>query len=253
MRRAWIILLLGIVGCNSQQQQIKDLTDSGEVALGGNQYDKTVADADEALHLAPTPLAYYLRGRAEEDRPKPDSTIESADLSKAKADYQAALALRPETTVEARCRAGLANIAFSQGDYSEASYQWNGAIDNLDQPDLRANALYRIGECEQRLGRFDDADRTFARVVSEYPDEDVAAKAQARLGVRGFYVQVGAFASTSDAQSAIRAAEAAGLRCRQYSDQGLIAVRGGPYTTYSEAQIAKDAVAGQFTDAVIGP
>jgi tetratricopeptide (TPR) repeat protein len=241
------------VGCSSNQQRIEDEVEAGEVSLGGNQYESAVSHANEALHIGANARAYYLRARAEEDRPKPTDSIAQADLAKARLDYQAAVNLHPGQPLEARARAGLANVAFSTGDYAIAAFQWETALDDLDQADYRAMALYRIGECQQRLGRFDDADSTFDRLLKEYPDQDVAARAKARKGVRGFYVQLGAYAKLDDAQDAIRKANEAGLSCRPVSDQGLIAVRGGPFYNYADAEKAKATVAAQFADAVIGP
>jgi tetratricopeptide (TPR) repeat protein len=151
------------------------------------------------------------------------------------------------------CQAGLANVAFGLGDYSTAIFQWDSAIDDLEEAQWRAYALYRVGESQQRLGRFADADKTFARVIQEYPDQDVAIKAQARTGVRGFYVQVGSFAKTDDAQAAIKTAADAGVTCQEVSDQGLFAVRAGPFSTYADAVKAQGTLAGQFPDATIGP
>ncbi|MGA2233814.1 MAG: tetratricopeptide repeat protein [Tepidisphaeraceae bacterium] len=248
-----ILICLVTSGCSSDQQRIQDEVEAGEVALGGNQYDSAVSHADEALHIGANARAYYLRARAEEDRPKPSDSIAAADLAKAKDDYTAAFTMHPGQPLEARARAGLANVAFSTGDYAVAAFQWETALDDLDMPEYRALALYRIGECQQRLGRFDDADKTFDRLIQQYPDQDVATKAQARKGVRGFYLQLGAFAKMDDAQAAIKKASDAGLFCRPVSDQGLIAVRGGPYYTYADAEKAKATVATQFTDPIIGP
>jgi len=248
-----MVMLLMAGGCISDQQKISDKIEDGEVALGGERYDVAMSDADDALHIGQSAQAYYLRGRAEESRPKPDDQIAAADLSSAQADYQSALGLHPGQPLEARCHAGLANIAFVQNDYSTALYQYTLAVDNLDRPDWRALSLYRMGECQQRLGHFEDADRTFALVCQEYPTDDIAAKAQAREMVHGFYVQIGAFAQPADATAAMRSAKNAGLDCQLIADQGMIAVRGGPFSTYTDALHARAAVAAQFPDAVIGP
>jgi|GEM_PF-2269506 len=253
--RAALLLAVGILAaaCNSNPQAAADKVSDGEVALGGNRFDAAVADADESIRLSPTAPAYYLRARAEEDRPKPDANIAAADLSKAKTDYQTAIDLHPGAGLTARSRAGLANIAFTQNDYSLAVFNLTMAVDDLEQPEWRANALYRIGESQQRLGRFDDADKTFKRLSDEYPDQDVATKARTREGVRAFYLQIGAFKSQDDARKAMVDAKNAGLACDTVADHGLVAVRGGPYTSYADAVRAKATVAQQFPDAIVGP
>lgn len=257
MRYAWcmaaICSLLFSCGCSSDQERIQDNIDAGEVALGGNRYDAAVADADAAINIHPTAEAYYLRGRAEEDRPKPDDQIAAADLASARTDYKSALDQQPSKPLAARCRAGLANIAFIQGDYDVALYEWTIAIDDLEDDRWKAQALFHMGECQQRLGRFDDADKTFKRVTQLYPDQEVANEAQGRIGVHGFYVQLGTFANLSDAQAAMTAASTAGLSCRQTVDNGQTTVRCGPYSTYADAQRGKTAIAAQYPDATVGP
>jgi tetratricopeptide (TPR) repeat protein len=254
LRALFIAPLIALpLACNFNAQKIAEKLDAGEVALGGGLYDSAISDADDANRLTPTAQAYYLRGRAEEDRPKPDANLAVADWEKARTDYQAALNLHPPKALAARCRAGLANIAFAQEDYAVATFQYMTALDDLEQPDWRANALYRIGEAQQRVGRFDDADKTFKRLESEYPDQAVTAKGIAREGVKEFFVQVGTFADLNAAQAALTTVQHAGLTARQIADQGLIAVRAGPYATYIEAEKAQATIAGQFPGAKVGP
>jgi tetratricopeptide (TPR) repeat protein len=254
---AWLALLATAIlltsGCTSNFEKSQDAIEAGEVALGGNRYQAAIDRADEAIHFVPSAPAYYLRARAEEDRPKPDANITLADFDKAKADYQAALAQHPDAALSARCQAGLAHIAFAEGDYPTAITQWTTALPGLDQPDLQAMALCRIGECQQRLGQFDEADKTFQRVRDQYPDQDAANTAQARQGIRNFYVQLGSFAQEMDAGAAILIAAKSGIRCRESSDHGLIAVRTDPYKTYAEAQRAQATLAATYPNAVVGP
>jgi tetratricopeptide (TPR) repeat protein len=253
--QSWLALLFLVLaaGCSAAPRTAAEDVDDGLVAIGGRRYDVAVEDADEAIHLVPSPQAYYVRARAEEERPKPDSGIASADLAAAKTDYQSALDLHPPQPLEARCRAGLAQVDYDGDDYAGALYQWTTALDNLDQPDWKADALYRIGECQQRLGRFDDADATFARVDREYADQDVATKAQARQGVRGFYVQLATFSNPDDAKAAVKAANSAGAKARMIADNGSLVVRAGPYTTYLEAKRLQQALVQQYPDAFVGP
>lgn len=248
-----VLLLALAVGCESNEQKIADHISQGEVALGGQRYDVAESEADEALRLGTSAQAHYLRGRAEESRPKPNAMLEASDLSEARGDYQAALNLNPGEPLASRCRSGLANVAFAQNDYSTALFQWTSALDNLDEPEWRAFALYRIGQCQQRLGRFNDADATFQQVIQQYPMQEVAMRAQAEESVRGFYVQVGAYSNPDDASGIAKSARAAGLPCKLVAVQGLIAVRSGLYSTYSDALQARESVSGQFPDAVIGP
>jgi tetratricopeptide (TPR) repeat protein len=257
MPNAWLVLLLTAIlittGCNSNPQRAQDAIDAGEVALGGNRFQDAIEQADESIRLVPSAAAYYLRARAEEDRPKPDADITLADFDRAKADYQSALKMTPDAALTARCHAGLAHIAFAEGDFTTAMTEWTTALPGLDQPELQAFALCRIGECKQRLGQFDEADKAFQRVRDLYPDQEAAITAQARQGIRGFYLQIGSFTQLDDATAAQSAAEKAGVPCGQASDHGLFAVRAGPYKTYAEAQQAQAKLSATFPNAAVGP
>jgi tetratricopeptide (TPR) repeat protein len=257
MRNAWRTVLAAAMilagGCHSNVEKAQDHVESGEVALGGNRYDAAVADADAAIHESATADAYYLRARAEEDRPKPDSIITATDLAKARADYQAALDMSPSPVLQGRCHAGLANVAFSVEDYPTAITQWQSSLETLLEPQWRAFAQFRIGMCQQRLSKFDDADKTFQSVSEQFPDLDVSVMAKARQGIRGFYLQLATYSTIPDAEAAIQTAKTAGVTCREAGDQGLYAVRAGPFATYALARQAQAMVIGQFPGASIGP
>ncbi len=247
------IFAFTLSGCGTNQQKIQDNVDAGQVALGGNRYEAAIDAADRALEIGPSAQAYYIRARAEEDRPKPDNNITEADLQKAKNDYQSALNLDPPPALAARCRVGLANFAFAHEDYAGAITNWTSAVDGLDQPQWRAMALFRMGQAQQRLGQFDAANKTFQRIRDDYPDQDIASRAKDLQDVRAYYVQVGTYTNIDDAETAVKKATGAGVTCRQVSDQGLIAVRGGPYADYAEARKAQDALNGLFPAVVIKP
>jgi tetratricopeptide (TPR) repeat protein len=244
---------LSAAGCSDNKEKFADAIDSGQVALGGQRYDVAQFEADEALRIKPSAEAHYIRGRAEEERPKPDADIAASDLNRARTDYQAAIDLHPDPVLEARCRVGLANVAFAQGDYTTAVAQWTAAFDGLDQPEWRAMDLYRIGEAQQRLGQFDAADKSFARVRNEYADQDVAARAEARQGITGFYVQAGSYSALADAQNAVADAKTTGVDCRIVSDQGLYAVRTANLSNYALAKQILASLLPQFPRASIGP
>ena len=247
-----LFALSAFPGCTAQKTAEEELAD-GQVSLGGSRYDLAVEHATASIKLKPTADAYYLRARAEEDRPKPDSDIAAADLGKARDDYRAALDFHPPQPIKSRSQAGLANVSFSLDDYDTAIFEWLSCVDDLDDPQWKASALIGVGEAQQRMCPFSVADKTFQRVVKDYPETDAATKAQLRIGVAGYFVQIGAFNNIDDAQNALKSAQAAGFSCRQVGDQGLYAVRGGPYWTYADAKKAKATIIQQFPNAIVGP
>lgn len=251
-------------GCtaNNASSDARAKLDAGNQAFQAHQYDTAIADANTVLAEHPsgpeTAEAYYLRGRAVEDRVSPQTTPDSRarDLGEARADYEGALRSTPPPWLEARIHAALANIAYQQDDYPTALREWTTAYPNLDQADWKAWALYRIGLSQQRLGRFDEADQTFSQVQRLYAPAaggEPAQRARQHQGVRGFYVQVGAYSRRNDADRAAAAVRAAGLPPQEADDHGLQAVRAGPVPSYAQAQSLKARLAGTFPGATIIP
>src|SRR5205823_8410190 len=142
--------------------------------------------------------------------------------------------------------------SYYMDDYSTAIEQWATAYPNLDDKDQKAWALLRIGLSQQRLGHFEQADGTLARVMREYPDAPPAKAAREKIGVRQFYVQLAAFANAGSALNASYEMRKAGLVTSLGMDtQGRHLLRVGPLGTYAEARGVKARVAGQYPDAMI--
>lgn len=230
----------------------------GYEALEARQYDAAIAQADAYLQKVPAGIgsadAMYLKGRAIEQRPAADITESQANLKSAGNLYQQALGLKPAPRTEAYIRASLANVKFFQDDYNDALSQWSTAYEKITEPDVQAVVLYRIGICQQRLGRFTDADRTFAAVQQRYPKSSVAAAAKAHAGARQFWVQLATFKSTSGADKAVAELLKQGVTVQRSSDsQGRTVLRVGPLTTYDQARATKAKFTSTYADAMIVP
>ena len=110
-----------------------------------------------------------------------------------------------------------------------------------------------MGVCEQRLGRFDDADRTFQRVEQQYPGSEYVPYARSREGIRGFYVQVGVYSKQSDIQKAASAVASAGSAPLKTNDKGLTVIRTSDVPSYDQAQDLKERLASRYPDARVMP
>jgi tetratricopeptide (TPR) repeat protein len=247
--------LVLLTACSDSSPQRQALT-AGEQALQAQQYDRAQRDADWVVAsgvAADAAEANYLRGEAIEQRPKPDPAAAKADLAQARQDYCTALGEKPDPALQARLHSQLGNVAYFQEDYAVALQQWTIAYHQLDQPVWKQWVLYRMGICQQRLGRFADADRTFELVQGEYPGTEVARRAQARQGVHGFYVQVGAFTDAGDAQKAAYTIGAVGSIPEETDQRGLKVVRTAGVPSYAQAAALKNRLATQYPDAAIMP
>ena len=248
-------LLMMMTACADTSPQRRELS-AGEDALRAQQYDRALRAADVVVASgvsADAAEAHYLRGQAIEERPKLDKGAANADLAEARRDYCTALEEKPSPELQARLHGQVGNVTYFQEDYAVALQQWTIAYQQLNNPLWKQWVLYRMGICQQRLGRFVDADRTFEIVQGDYPGTEVASRAHAREGVHGFYVQVGAFTDAGDAQKAAYVVGATGSIPQEVDQHGLKVVRTAGVPSYSQAAALKNRLIGQYPDARIMP
>ncbi|MBV8780814.1 MAG: hypothetical protein JO353_05390, partial [Phycisphaerae bacterium] len=167
-------------GCAADKAEKENLT-AGYSALDSRQYDQAIQLADKQIQQNKddegTAEALYLKGRAYEQRAKPQGQQAGSDLMLAAQCYQQALLHSPAPKLEGYIHASLGNVDYWRDDYSGAVRQFSAAYDLLDGSDLKSFVLYRAGLSQQREGMFDLADQTFAAVQSRFPNTDAARRA----------------------------------------------------------------------------
>jgi tetratricopeptide (TPR) repeat protein len=246
-------------GCAGDNAARENLT-SGFASLQSQQYEDAIGRADAQLAKTPhgngTPEALYLRGRAIEQRAKSNPHAVAADLASARQTYVDALNLKPSAPLDAYIRTSLANVAYWQDDYATAMQQWSAAYGKLGERSGECDPfiLYRIGLCQQRLGQFDAADRTFATVIQRYPTTEAADRARQHSGFRSFAVQLATFASVQSADRATTELRKEGLTPTRLVDpRGGHVLRVGPANTYAAAQQLRQRFASKYPEAIIVP
>jgi len=246
-----------------KSNEVKPALESAYAAFERKQLDAAMTGADRVLVGNPAgpgaAEAHYLRGRVLEERAQEAARKEEipeakSNLQAARDAYNAGLSAKPAPAVEGNLRAGVANVAYFQEDYSTAISQWTVAADKIADPQTKAWVLYRVGLSQQRFGNFPDADRTFATVQKDFPGSEPAKRAAAHQGVRGFHVQVGVFGATANADGAVTDLRKEGVIALIVADPaGRHIVRVGPVPTYEQAKALKTRLAGKYPDAVIIP
>src|SRR6266566_3763466 len=251
------LFVAGGLGCASakDQQNLRE----GYSALDQKNYEKAIAAGDDYLQKYPSgngaAEAAYLRGRGFEQRTKGSDAESMANLREARGSYEKALTLMPSKQLEGYIRTSLGNVAYWMNDFGAAEVNWNAAYDKLDPGDLKAWVLYRIGLSQQRLGKWEAADETFAQVEKQFPRSEQAARAASHQGARAFYVQVAAFSSPQPAESLVKTLRGQGYPVGRFEkkEKGLQLVMAGPLKRYEEAVAMRNRLGGQYRDAVIVP
>jgi tetratricopeptide (TPR) repeat protein len=237
----------------------QDQLQQGYDDLERRQYDAAIGKADAFLASntsggAGSAEALYLRGRALEQKVAANPHESGQNLQSARSAYIDALKHDPSPQLEAHIRASLANVAYFQDDYQTALNQWGSAYDKLESPDSRAWVLYRIGLSHQRMGRFDEADKSFAAVQKQYPNTIPAQRAREHAGATGFFVQLGTFNSAAGADRATATIREQGMAPVRLTDtKGRHLLRVGPFRSYAQAQAIKRKFSGTYSDAMIIP
>jgi tetratricopeptide (TPR) repeat protein len=251
----FLVSTLVLASCTGSPQSRQDLN-LGKQALDVGQTDDAIRDADAVIASNDGPAmaeAYYLRGYAIEIRPKSDNIAAAHDLALARESYSRGLNYDPRAAIAGRLHVQLGNVCYYQEDYSAAVPELMAAYNTLDGSQPKDLILYRIGIGEQRLGRFDDADRTFQRVQQDYPGSAYSAPAHAHQGIRGFYVQLGAYSQDRDIEAAARAVAAAGSAPLKTTEKGLTVIRTADVPSYAQAQQLRQQLASLYPDARVMP
>lgn len=252
-------MMLALAGC-AQQPQTRETLNGGYGALTDNRLDDAQAAADKVLasehNGRGAAEALYLRGRVSEERSRQakDEAEQKQLANDARQNYVRALSQKPAPKLEAAVRTQLANVAYYQEDFATAAREGAAAYANLESPGEQAWALYRVGLSQQRLGRFADADQTFAAVQQRYANTEPARRAASRAGARAFHVQVGIFTDSSNAQRTAAALKTDGysaVKSNDSSGKQIIAV--GPVATYAEAKVLQARLAAKYPGAMILP
>jgi outer membrane protein assembly factor BamD (BamD/ComL family) len=252
-----IVVSLFLTGCASDATAKKEL-DEGYSALDEHQYDSAMAHADAFLEKTPTgngsAEALYLRGRAYEQKTAANPAQSQANLKAAREAYVEALTRSPSPKLEAYIRTSLANVAYFQDDYVTAATEWTTAYDKLEDKEVKAWVLYRVGICRQRLGQFADADKIFKMVQEQYPDTTPAQRAKEHEGVRTFAVQFATFNAAAKADAAAASLRSSGVAVNKQTDsQGRSVIMSGPMPSFQQAQSVRTRFAGTYPDALILP
>lgn len=253
---ALVLCLLGIGGCGAPTggsmeaaQQAFDRRDFHEAVRQTEQYLRA-GGHDNAKAAA----ALYLQGRAYEEMPAADDAEAARNLAAARRAYVQALQLDPPQALAGRIRTGVANVAYFQEDYTTALQQWSAAYQQTDLEDQKPWILYRIGLANQRLGRFEEADRIFAQVQQQYPNTEPARRAREHQGHRAFHVQVGVFTQPTLATRLIEELRRGGYTASQTVDsRGRHVVLVGPSPTWAQARQLRDRLKAHYPDALIVP
>jgi TolA-binding protein len=146
-----------------------------ERAMGMKDYASAKTLYSQAIEAAPedgkyVPHAYLGRGTAE-------AALNENDP--ASLDFTEALRFDHEIKVSMRARFELANLRLKARDYENASKDFMLVAILYDDPKYTPPALFKAGECFERIGKKDEAQKAFLELTTKYPENGWAKKVKA--------------------------------------------------------------------------
>ncbi len=248
------VLLLAVGGCtppllNKNDDKVftsgYDDYQAGRYKDADRKFSEVVADNPQSAALSEV---YYFRGL---------TRLQESRRNEARADFQAGATHYGRELTQIYSMTCLANMEYEDGHDQQAVPLYRTVLEH-PVPGLPTDKiLYRLGVSLQRLGRWNEADETFARLLKDHSDSPLAAEARIRTQADSFTLQAGAF--TDRAKAATLAAR---LRQDGYPVVLAVVAAGGKtfhvvnvghYHTAAEAQAASTRLAGKGYHCIMRP
>ncbi len=175
----------------------------------------------------------------------------------AKADFQQGASRYGRELTQIYSAVALANLVYEEGNDRQAVHLYQQVL-QCDLGEVPVDAvLFRLGVGLQRLGRWREADDTFAHLINKYGKSQLRTAAQRRFQASFFTVQMGAFVDRRNARSL-----AGKLRAEKWpvvvglvagADKTLHTVSVGRYRTYLDARAVARKLKAKGHSVVIKP
>jgi tetratricopeptide (TPR) repeat protein len=194
--------------------------------------------------------AYYLRGLCYYQ-------MGPAKHDAAMADFEFAMKKTRTAEVRGLCHTAIGHIYFEQRDNTmeQAAEHYEAALKDLPEGPPRNVVLYRLGECLQRLGRWEQADLPLSECMNRYSSSESAAKAKRIFGARTFRLQAGTFVDIAEAGRQMRILKEHQLDSHGSSDledgKPVYRIYVGQYGIYAAAREAMAGLSKIIPDAKI--
>ena len=218
---------------------------AGRFPDADRKFSEVIADNPQSPALSEV---YYFRGL---------TRLQQSRRAEARADFQAGATHSGRELTQVYSMTALANLEYEDGHDQQAVKLYRTVLEHHVSGLPADSVLYRLGVSLQRLGRWNEADETFARLLKDHPDSPLAAEARRRTQADSFTLQAGAFTDRAKAETL-----AARLRQDGYpvvltvvaaGGQTFHVVNVGHYHTAAEAQTASSRLAAKGYHCILRP
>jgi len=247
------ILLLFVVGCQSNEAKLADSIAEGNRLYQQDNYlgaERVLTAAISANPQDPIVAeAYYIRGLIR--------SKEATQVRLAEQDFLAAMRLTKRKDLKTNCETCIASIAYEKAEWTRAYQYYSMAAPDLPIVSPSDWVLYRLGVTAQKVGKWDEARKAFARLIRDFSQSDAAKLARKRISYDYFTIQAGVFTKPAGATERLKKLQQAALPAKieqQTRDNGRCqVVCVGAYSDYDSALNALAKVKSVVDDAQIVP
>ena len=151
------------------------------------------------LRAKQTDEAYYFRGLAR---------YRTKDLPGATADFHQVVTKTSSPQLKAMAYKGIADMAYDREDMALAESMYRNALSGLKDSERPADEVhYRLGRALQRLGRWEEADLQFSKVIGLFKGSELALRAGRLYNATVWTVQMAALKDKRSADSLAASAD----------------------------------------------
>ncbi len=197
---ACLFVSLLSLGCSDGtiSPQAREHLDIGLRAYQAGDNRRAIAQADAVLSGGSqgslAMQAYYLRGMA---------WYRLKDFDKSQNDLEQVDRKSNNTQLRVRAMDSLGEIAYLRDDMSRAKNYFDQVVELAGRGQRPVDhAHYRLGCILQRLGKWQDADVHFQRVIFLFGQSTLAKQARERVNGRKWTIQVGSYSERHNARNA---------------------------------------------------
>lgn len=249
-----LIAPLFLSGCAGLTEKQKAWIVDGERAFQRDQYDQSIRSLTDFLNEAKDQpeidRALYVRGMA---------FARTGRRSQAYSDLRRCVETGKDPQVKWRAALVLGALYFEDSDWRGAATSYGNAVNNMPGAPPKDLALYRLGQSNQRMGRWSAALDQFQQVISAFPRGEFGESARRVVDVKpsAFYIQSGVFGQQRNAENQAVTLQQAGfttnIRSESRDARPIYVVLVGPFTSYAQARSEWGKVRGYAPDSIIWP
>ena len=155
----------------------RSLFHKGEYEAAANKYISFIQEYQNSVNLAE---AYYFLGECYE-KPARYTRDKRKLLKQALKSYQKVIIDFPDSRWANSANANIGMTYYSLEEYDDAISYFNTYINNNPSGKMLGSCLNFLGICYERLGRTEEAEKTYKRIIEELPNTNWAKYAKRHL------------------------------------------------------------------------